>query len=639
MVQSATGARALHRAALVVACVLAALPRAHAQPAASGHFRFASIHWEKQEGATAGAYPVKFTIRSSWLASYGPFHNGNPVASFDEATPLLLVGAKTPTFTIVTEPANVTHSVLGLTITQQSHHPYEMGGDWVNGETIIQHTYTTPGPHRAVFSGCCRVNRVGGEGDFELEVSVDLSDVDFSPAIPVVPGALLGPGDAISFPAMHPKGNLDPRTYTWTVLRTVDLVTGKVHPGVLPAGVTMQGGVLAVASSGAVKGMYQVEVDVGVHDTDSASCVIQLLNITTAAPPRPTFGPTTPAARSGHSMGTADQEVEFRTGFRVELRMPFSPAGQGSTMHLQIVGDVPAGMTSSVEDVEGSHTKHLKMLWDKPCWHQGQARLVVACVVVTEVPTDVPATEVSYVRRSTQACLHLHILEDESPMFTEPAADEEFHWEMGRTSSFMIKVADHALLDTVSRLDLSSATALPTAMVLSDTVISGNMAERRVTWEPLPSAGGGDYKLCFETADTPGMSYERCRLGTREATRCVTVIVARCRYIVRAREALNDVAAHFHTDWIQLWALNPELTRPDLEVGYNADSSALGATLKTGHLYQVDRGDYLSAIAYKFGTSVKMLLFLNADLLSRNQDEVLEIGKKICIIPDSCLRD
>jgi len=435
---------------------------------------------------------------------------------------------------------------------------------------------------------------------------------------------------------VHPQGNLDPQTYKWTILRSVDLVTGHVHPGVLPAGVTMDGGVLAVASSGAAKGLYQVEVDVGVHDTDSASCVIQLLNITDAAQPRPTFEPPTPAASSADIMGTADQEVEFRTGFRVELRMPFLPAGEGSTMHLQIEGALPAGMTSSVE---GSHTKHLRMLWDKPCWHQGEARLVVACVVVTEVPINVSQTDVSYVRRSTQACLHMRILEDESPMFTEPGADAEFHWEMGRTSSFMIKVADHALLDTVSRLALSSTTPLPTAMVLSDPVFAGNMAERRVTWEPLPSAGGGDYKLCFETADTPGISYERCRLGERQATRCVTVIVARCRYIVRAREALNDVAAHFHTDWIQLWALNPELTRPDLEVGRKDDSSALGATLKTGHLYQVDRGDYLSAIAYKFGTSVKMLLHLNADLLSVNQDEVLEIGKKICVIPNSCLRD
>ena len=64
MAQSATGARALHFAVLVVVCALAALPRAHAQPAASGHFRFASIHWEKQEGATApGAYAVSSDLK------------------------------------------------------------------------------------------------------------------------------------------------------------------------------------------------------------------------------------------------------------------------------------------------------------------------------------------------------------------------------------------------------------------------------------------------------------------------------------------------------------------------------------------------------------------------------------------------
>ena len=298
---------------------------------------------------------------------------------------------------------------------------------------------------------------------------------------------------------------------------------------------------------------------------------------------------------------------------------------------------------------------------------------------------------------SLSLSLRTQVREDEAPAFTSPDADATFHWQMGQPASFIVRVEDAARLDTVSKLVLADATPAPAAMALTKATVTGNVAELHVSWEPLPSSGGGSYTLCFQAADTAGVKYEHCRLGTRESERCVTIDVARCRYIVRARESLNDVAAHFHTDWVQLWSLNPELRRPDVEVGFNANSSALGATIKTGHFYKVDRGDYLSAVAYKFGTSVKMLLHLNAvralclslslslslsltharthahahmcthilcthmpvltrkhkcthhtphaqDLVGMQtspdaEGAVLPVGKRLCIIPNSCLRD
>ena len=65
---------------------------------------------------------------------------------------------------------------------------------------------------------------------------------------------------------------------------------------------------------------------------------------------------------------------------------------------------------------------------------------------------------------------------------------------------------------------------------------------------------------------------------------------------------------------------------------------AVGTVLNTGHLYKVDTGDYLNAIAFKFGTTLKHLLMLNADLASAG-DAVLEVGKHLCVIPNSCIRD
>jgi LysM repeat protein len=42
-------------------------------------------------------------------------------------------------------------------------------------------------------------------------------------------------------------------------------------------------------------------------------------------------------------------------------------------------------------------------------------------------------------------------------------------------------------------------------------------------------------------------------------------------------------------------------------------------------LYRVDNGDFLNAIAHKFGTTLKHLLMLNADL-NESPESPLEVG-------------
>jgi LysM repeat protein len=64
----------------------------------------------------------------------------------------------------------------------------------------------------------------------------------------------------------------------------------------------------------------------------------------------------------------------------------------------------------------------------------------------------------------------------------------------------------------------------------------------------------------------------------------------------------------------------------------------MGTVLSTGHLYKVDSGDYLNAISFKFGTTLKHLLTLNADLAA-GHDNVLAVGTELCVIPNSCIRD
>ncbi len=114
---------------------------------------------------------------------------------------------------------------------------------------------------------------------------------------------------------------------------------------------------------------------------------------------------------------------------------------------------------------------------------------------------------------------------------------------------------------------------------------------------------------------------------------------AEVRGQVRRQESMNDVAALFNTDWVQLWALNPNINSPDSEVGFNSDLMAKGAVLNTGHLYKAGTGDYVAGVAYKFGMTVKHLVNLNAQLARMTDKAPISEGTHLCIIPNSCLRD
>ena len=432
--------RSLAALAAAAACVLlSGVPGGSAYqggpPAGSGHFRFAAIHWERRAGAAPGMHAVDFVIRSSWRASYAPFwpnniynHANGRGELLDKDSPpekrqVPLLGAKTPAFTVVGETANVTYLPLSLNITEQNVYAYDQHGDWVEGTTVVSHTFSSLGPHRAIFSGCCRVNLGGGDDDFEMEVSVDLASTDFSPAVPAVPGAVLWPGVGASLPAMHPHGDLEPSVvidgtrshanlrYKWTVVRTVDLTSGVVSTA-LPAGVTLteESGLLQ-AGAGAAAGMYQVEVDVGLVGTHTASAVTQLLYVQATAPTSmPTLTPTSLGSSyfSGNLAGkTLDRSIEFRTGFKVEVHADVAASSSsGSALAAHIVGFMPPGMESHVSSSSagGSGTR-VVVSWDKPCWHKDEAMEVILCMVVHETPTNVSVP--AYLRTSRPMCLQL----------------------------------------------------------------------------------------------------------------------------------------------------------------------------------------------------------------------------------------
>mmetsp|Transcript_56673 Transcript_56673/g.133440 ORF Transcript_56673/g.133440 Transcript_56673/m.133440 type:complete len:601 (+) Transcript_56673:100-1902(+) len=578
---------------------------------ADGHFLYSTINWER---ASTENYDVTFTIRSSWTKSY----SGWP-ANFNFSHPLLLRGYKTPTLTLIGDGPNATSTFLNLNV-DAMREPGEPYGDWIEGETHYTHSFSGPGKYTAAFTGCC-VAGSPGEVDFNLESAVELMDDEpaFSPRLLVLPKVHVAPGGSFTVPAVHPKGTLDAASYRWSIPRPV--------PGF---SVAADDGIVIVAGN-VQHGDYNLYLEVAVLDeeglvTESVSSVhLQIVVLS------PGSAPTLSAIGGEQFDATMDQIYSFRTGFPVHIMVNVQRTFEGSTLAMRHTSALPLPLTTSFDAVAGV----LSLAWDKPC--VGQAVEGVLCFAAMELPHALNV--------SSQMCLHIAIDEDEGPAF---AAELEFldsepgsslTWIMGRERAFAVNVEDAAVMDRVASLELSSNTSLPMGSMLEPAHLAGNTGRRVFRWMPLMTAGGGHYQLCFEAKDTPGVTYERCRLGQRSSMKCVTIAVTACKYAVRPQESMSDVAALFNTDWVQMWALNPMINSPDIEVGYQADLAAKGAVLNTGHHYTVGSGDYVAAVAYKFGTTVKFLINLNAQLAGMADNAPLVQGSTLCVIPNSCLRD
>lgn len=362
------------------------------------------------------------------------------------------------------------------------------------------------------------------------------------------------------------------------------------------------------------------------------------------------FTSASPAAQSQIFGSAAGFNLAYTgyTGFplQVRLSMPVFPSGGRLTVNSDLPGccmpthglfSSPAplpfagavtmgGLTLAFDLSAGNLQPSVTLSWNRPCL--GNVGATVICMSAAEAAAAPGAVG----PRVTQPlCVSLTVFENAAPVFLLPTK-LSLEWTMGRLGTIDVHVVDSAPQDTVASLGVLSNTSLPSGAALVGLALTGPVGRAQLQWVPAAGAGGGSYQICFGTADRRVSPYDRCLSGQRSNALCVVIDVVRCRYAARPRESLMDIAYMFQTDWIQLWALNPAILEPDYGVGMEA------AVLHTGHLYQVDTGDYLSAIAYKMGVTLKNLLLHNADL-AQSPDDPLNVGKVICVIPSSCKRE
>jgi len=586
--------------------------------AGQGHFRFANIFWERN--TTVGGFTVTYTIRSSWQRTYPEFQK--PDLSFPVVGDTVrLRGLKTPTLstvdTNVSAPLNISLINLDLHVTSTS-----TAGDWITGTTVITQEYSGLGPYEATFHGCC-VAGVTGNTPFSITTQVDMGASSFAPAIVPVPIIYAEPGRNFSLPAQHPRSLLGPAGG--------GMFRFKWQMGAGVSGVTLEEslGVVGVPLSATVGSVLPVVVRVHLLDgmgspTGSWSEIAQNVHVMAVGGPVPAM-PMPAGMPSFGALSETDRTYEQRTGFSFSIEVVFAGVtmpGSGDALEVYTNEGLPGSVIMSMVPAQsGQAPTKLMLAWDRPC--VGDEQAIDFCFAAREIASG------TYL---PQMCLSIKVLLDLPPAFVTPTMNH-YMLRMGAETSFQVEVLDAAVADEVSFLGLAPTNTLPTGATLSTPELQGNRGKLTFAWTPLPTAGGSDLTLCLQAKDIPATTYDQCRSGARSNELCIRLTVEPCKYVVRDKETIADVASLFATDWVQLWALNPSIMEPDYEVG-----KSLGTVLSTGHMYRVDSGDYLNAIAFKFGTTLKHILMLNANLTG-SADAVLEVGSDLCVMPNSCIRE
>jgi len=201
---------------------------------------------------------------------------------------------------------------------------------------------------------------------------------------------------------------------------------------------------------------------------------------------------------------------------------------------------------------------------------------------------------------------------------------------MGKELRIVLEALDTNSADAVTIEGVS----LPEGAMLTpaDPVFrpEGLVTTRNLSWTPRHGSGGLTGQLCFRATDD-GSGGVPGRTPTSPADLCFGFSVPKCRYTVGEMEGLVEVASLFKTNWLQLWALNKDITRPE---GYGVPGAVHpGFELNVGQMVKVREGESLEKIVSRFGTTLRQTLGLNADITGTKP---LVTGELVCLVPNSC---
>lgn len=573
---------------------------------AGNHFHHGTLSWELVSGTT-----VKFWLVSAWKIDFQPFLDqaggnitvGQQLQVQGLNDPVLEFGDGADSFVIVRTTVVAVDTVMGM---------------W-RGEFTVEHTYAAAGVYVAEISGCCR--------DFVVSTRVDLTNSAalYSPKIAVLPRQVIAaPGNSSFFVAaydggLHPSQQGMAGRFQWELLSTMDATTDPptastaysidAATGLVTAEQRLAMASLSVKVTDTVTNVYST-VDFEVHQLNVSDVEVPAMD--------PSYPPTRLPLPA-----TNELVASFPDSFRLRFTVPGSPPPSGSWDLQLLSSSLPAGaqlgpvvmaMYSGVPGYEANFS------WTPSAEQQGWA---VVCVQAVNVGVE-PALS------SPQYCLDFVVLPDSPPTLAASLpphlaglpAGVPLEWSMGQRLSIALLAADRRAVS----MDIRADGPLPPGAMFTERVLEESSAElqvmRNLTWEPDAKAGGSSGSLCFVAHDG----------GAASAPLCFEFRVPKCMYKVRAGETLMDIAMKFGTSWLQLWALNKKtISRPE---GHGLEGTVYeGFDLHVGQLVLVKEGDSLERIAARFGTTLRQIVNLNAEVTPSRQ---LLTGQLLCVVPSSC---
>jgi hypothetical protein len=518
---------------------------------------------------------------------------------------------------------------------------------------VFQHTYDTPNnngnPWVVRFKGCCRMSTLINNADesWDMTMTISLTDAMESPRIVSLPvifaqkpasalpslvgfnlqtakGANIGwmlPTPGLDAPAKH-NSRLD--IVTLSSLGNVTIETANVNLQANPSGLVH---ILAYAFD---RNTPQIKVPVDL-----------LVQVTNAANSDPQFNDATLHAFS--------QTQHARPGFDFTLDIAgFIRNTVDTTMFVGFtVGPLPEGMHLSTVRGKGTSPMDpavMTLRW-MPCMHQ-LGRSVVCFDVVNNRGVA-----------STQRCLLIEVVTDTAPTVTMSfggkilARDEVATLYIGASYVFTATAMDNNYVDQIMLMpsDINGKECTPPACMpappgskLTHVVTSVVdrqmiMSSMNISFAPAHNHGGYLARHCVSASDSCGKpcGSSQCPGLVQTSTTCIMIKVERCQFIVRPGQELQEIAAIYRTDWLQLWSHNQQLMSPDTNL-------MPGSIIHIGHLYAIQPFDKPVDVATRFGMSPELFNMLNADIAVDHMGH--DVCKSIpecenmrwCILPSSC---
>lgn len=610
-------------------------------------FRYGTISWVKGEGNR-----VTFTIETAWRRSYDGNYKAYHSAPDTTKTYSKSTGTGADGYPVTGDVVEVNGlewpvfhagdgfmSYLSVTVTA-----YSVEEDWFYGVTTIEHTYLTPSDKGsswvAKFTGCCRLSaqecrfvldppspeqncqpylRNNAARAWSVQAHVNLLTEEYSPVVRSLP--------VISIPEEKSEINKffipatndnNERAIAWRLATNMEMGGTIANPATQPVGfsVARETGEVSYNTIGYEPGYYSCGlVAISGHAQTPVDFLVRVLVTADEGADYESIPIIVRSPEPYPAMATefVGSEITFIVGARDEKK---SGDRVGFTW-----GVLPDGARLST--VKGVNPVEQVFKWT-PC--NGQQGIHIMCFEAV----DQSGTA------SIQRCIGAEVKTDPAPVFKP--LQSQWSGYVGKELTFPVKANDENCKDK-PQIDTDGCNPTcrpqnspwPAGAELSPQVVvtegACNLMQRQFSWTPRWDQGGWNGDICFKVTDLPGGCNDPSEV--QKTRMCVKVNIARCQYTVQYEQQLQEIAAIYATDWINVWRHNLAIPHPDFVLYKDMQ-------LHVGHVYSVNIRDNLHDIATRFGTSVEWLHHLNADLCL---DHKVDVNQSLCIISDSCTGD